>query len=165
MANSVNQTGRVERQWDFAAIQRNQLNPENSYALWFGLSPTALLPAVWAINNNQTCVAYIWKLAFQTDTAIAWTVNNNQTNPAFTPLTAGLLGNTSVLPASTIMGQVAAAPALNGTIDGGFAAAGSYVDVILDQPLVLGTRHSLILFTAAVAANCGCAIWWSEYSN
>lgn len=165
MANSINQTGRVELQWDDAAIQRNQLNLESAYAIWVALEPTSLLPACWALLGVNAVQPYIFKIAFSSDTAIAWTLKQHNQASAYTPFSPEKLGATSAANQCTPQAQVAAAPGAGQFIAGGFAAAGSYVDVLQGRWLLPTAGTGIILFTSTIAANCGCAIWWSEYSN
>ena len=165
MANSANQTGREELQWDQAAIQRNRLNIENAYAIWTPLAATALLPACWALLGANTVQACLFKLTFATDTAIAWTLKSRNTTSAYTALNPSKLGGTNAANSCIPQAQVAAAPGAGEFIDGGFAAAGSYVDVLAGKWLLPPSSAGVILFTSAVAANVACAMWWTEYTN
>jgi len=165
MPASVNITGRAELQWDQAAIQRNRLDVENAFAIWTPLVATALLPACWALLGANTVQACLFKLAFATDTAIFWTLKSRNTTSAYTAFTPSKLGGTNVINSCIPQAQVAAAPGGGEFIDGGFAAAGSYVDVLAGKWLLPPLSTGVILFTSAVAANVACAMWWTEYNN
>jgi hypothetical protein len=165
MANSVNQTGRAELQWDVCAIQRNQLNIESAYNLTSQLSPTALLPACWSLSFNAAGFAYVHRATFSTDTAIAWTAYFAFGATALAGIAATKLGVSGAASNYNPQAAVAAAPAVSAALIGGYAAAGSITEIIARFPVMLPFQHSLVIVTAAVAANCAASIWWAEYTD
>jgi len=165
MAGSVNHTGRVELQWDLAAIQRNQLNLESAFNMTLALSATALLPACWSLSFNAAGFAYVHRATFSTDTAIAWTAYFAFGATALAGIAATKLGVSSLASNYNPQAAVAAAPAVSAALIGGYAAAGSITEIIARFPVMLPFQHSLVIATTAVAANCSASIWWVEYSD
>lgn len=163
MPNSVESTGRTERQWDLAAIERSPTNVDGMYVMQAQLSPTALLPACWVLAWNSNPNQYVWRVSFSTDTAIPWTLYFNFGTPALSGSTAVKIGNTGANPGSLSQAQVVAAPSVHNPIIGGYAGASSFTECLGNVPLVTPFQLSLVLATGAVAANCYCSIWWSEY--
>jgi|SRR5208282_6355902 len=164
MANLIEQVGGNELQWDLARIQRDPTNLDNSYLGAAQLSPTAVLPAVWSLSWNNGSYPYIWSIKFSTDTAIAWTLYTVFGATALNVNGGMKLGKTSAAAIQILQAQVAAAPAVGNRIGGGYAAAGSYIEVLpgwLNMPFQL----SLVLATATVVANCYATWWWAEYAD
>ena len=165
MAYTIEQIGARERMWDTARIQRSPTESEVARAACLQLSPTALLPAVWTFGWNGAAYPYVFRLAFSTDTALAWTMYDNlhQVNEAAAPTAA--LGNAGLTSSYKFGGAVIALPALGTSIDGGYASAGSYTDLLHGVIYVPRWDYGFVLATPAVIANCSLTIWWAEYND
>lgn len=164
MSSYVEQLGLHENMWDAPRILRNPTNEDSEYKTGAQLSPTAVNPAVWVFHWINGIAPYTWQWFFSTDTAIAWTLFFISVNPGLTALTAGKLGNTSGSSALSVQGAVAAAPAVSGFFNGGYAAAGSYFDILQGRCLKGTNNSGMALVTSAVAANCFSTWRWSEYA-
>jgi hypothetical protein len=165
VAYSVEGAQRRELQWDTAAIQRNALNIEQSFALSARQSPTASLSAYWAVGGNQNGIPYVFRLAFSSDTAIgwrAWIYGNAVGTTAASPIK---LGQTSGTLQSNVYSGTVSSPTPHYMIDGGYVGAGSYTDLLDGAMLVIPATWYLNVVTDAVAANCSCTIWWAEYTD
>jgi hypothetical protein len=165
MSNTVENTGRLESQWDQATIQRNVQNNEGAFAVTMPLAPTALLPASWQFASFPGIYCYIFKLGFSTDTAIPWTLAQGGGVGGYTAFPIVNLGQTAGAANFNPQGLVVAPPALTNLLDSGFAAAGSYTDLCAGKWLSLRSNQNLWLYTSASAANCAVTIWWAEYTD
>jgi hypothetical protein len=161
----VETIGQREGQWDLARIQRNPTKLDAAYAAAAALSPTAVTPACWALDGINTQPPYCFRLSFSTDTAIAWKLYYASSNAAIAQITGRALGACNGSGIAKARAQVVAAPAVVALLDGGFAAANSWVSILNENWLKLQPNTSLVLATSLVAANCFAAFWWCEYND
>src|SRR5208282_5287760 len=147
--------------WDFARIFRNPTNEESVFCASIKLSPTAVLPACWALDCGNKPGCYIWRIIFSTDTAIPWTLYRSSGSLSLTALTAANLGRGSLSPQTQWRGQVAAAPANAHDIDSGWSPASTRTEILSGGWLQPVGNTSVVLATGAVAANCSCTFWFA----
>jgi hypothetical protein len=88
VANSLSQVRLRPKLWDIPRIISGAQNIQGGYVATAVLSPTALLPANWALGTPFGTNAFIWDIFFSTDTAISWTLGVD-TVTGSQPLTPG----------------------------------------------------------------------------
>ena len=163
MGDAVNRIGAPESMWDLARIQRNPTTQDNAIAAFAALSPTALLPAVWALSQNGPQQLAVWRIMFSTDTEIRWMLYSSPDPQTLTPSGYTLLGNAVGLGQHTPQAEVIALPGNVFPITGGVAAAASYFDILAGGWLLTAGRTSLLLSTIATAAYVTATFWYAEY--
>jgi hypothetical protein len=163
MAAPVEQGSLPELQWDIPRILRSPFQFEGAWAISVPLTAGAN-PANWVLWYVSV-YAYVFRLTFSTDAAIAWGLYQITVDPALAAATAAPIGSTFSGPIAKPEAAVAAIPAHSTQVDGGTAAAGSYVNVLGPAWYRIALNRGILLSTAAVAANCVCTIWWTEYTT
>ncbi len=164
MAFKAEQIAAQENKWDIPHLIRQDNNLTQGFMGGFKLSPTAVLPANWEVRSPNSTHAFIWDIAFSSDTAIEVQIGH-----AFPPGNFTGRAFQSILPTggpSTVCGfgaQVVAAVGMN-LIDGFFIGANQRVQLLHKGWLATDGASSLIVTTSLVAANCYCSFQWCEYT-
>lgn len=157
----IENTLRVERQWDLPAILRNALNTDAAYGAAVSLAITAGNVARWQVNTFGAKPLYFFRLWFASDTNIGFTLY--YTGVAANLTTFPLVGLSFASPGCASIGSagIVTPPTLSNPIAGGFCRAFETVDLCRDQWYLTIPAASLILVTQSLVANvtitCGCA--------
>lgn len=165
MAISYNGLQVPESKWDMPRIISGDRNLQNGYSGSFKLAPTAVTGAAWMLKAGTSGLqCFVWDIFFSTDTTIAWTLQGSSGNANLTTSVAAQLNvNQGGTQLAVFSHDVAAVVPTRPIIDQGIAQAGTRTP-ILNKGWLLAqdTGMILILFTAAVAANCIATFQWTE---
>jgi len=140
---------RLDGLWEFGRLVRQSA----VYSFAAKLSPTATLPAWWALYA-VAFIPYVFEITFSTDTAIEWSLYQANGNPGASNVAGSGLDISSGASPEHQLAYVSAAPGVAALIDTGFCGAGQRINIIPRAIIRCRLNTPLVLATAAIAANC-----------